>query len=506
MPLSLSRRAALVLALSLNVANVAAPRAASAAVGSAGTLSWHRCASSSSDAIGRTLDRAGAQCAELEVPLDHDHPSDGRTISLAISRLPATTPGARHPALAINPGGPGVPALDQVLLGIVEPALRRYDLIGMDPRFVGRSSPITCTWPTGTPLRSAGATASSFAAAASFQRSLADGCRDAAVARLPYATTAATADDLDRVRAALGVPRLSYLGVSYGTMLGAVFLHRHPNRAGRVVLDSAVDPALYGPRLLSQSGPALEGALRHWAARTAARGSSLGRDGAAIVRTVRALQRTASVRPIDLAGQRIDGSILPVLLMGALADDSPQSYATLARDVEALRAGALGGHARRPSVRLREQLADLLTADGPAADRAGQPIICGDRGAPTDPGVYAADIDAHRAAEPLFGPVVRNIGPCAFWPQPTPADAPLDVSSRAPVLMVGADHDPLTPRAGQRAMHRALGGSRLVLQRGAWRHGAFATGSRCIDRAVLAYLGAGRLPRPGAACAAPGRP
>ncbi|MFD0891210.1 alpha/beta fold hydrolase, partial [Streptosporangium algeriense] len=228
------------------------------------TLDWHGCRTGPNDEIGERLDAAGAQCAEVTVPLDYRRPR-GRTISVAISRIRATGPAERRGVLLINPGGPGGSGLQQVLLsGLMPTVAARYDLIGMDPRFVGRSTPIHCRWTTDTPTRSAGPTRRTFDEGAALMKRLADGCVRGNRGLLPYATTRNTARDMDVVRAVLGEPRLSYLGYSYGTYLGAVYTQMFGGRAGRVVLDSAVGPDVYGPDLLSENGPAITAALRHW--------------------------------------------------------------------------------------------------------------------------------------------------------------------------------------------------------------------------------------------------
>lgn len=91
-------------------------------------VTWKRCAVD-------TLDAAGGSCASVRVPLDYGDP-DGRTLSVAISRVPATDPDRRHGVLLANPGGPGASGLDTLdLLGdVLAPDVRvQYDLIGIDP-------------------------------------------------------------------------------------------------------------------------------------------------------------------------------------------------------------------------------------------------------------------------------------------------------------------------------------------------------------------------------------
>lgn len=149
----------LVLAASLTT-GLATPPAATAAAADAAPAAglgryyqqrphWHRCAQGADDETGRALDTAGARCADVTVPLDYGKPH-GRTITVAISRLKwATDTRHRIGSLLINPGGPGGPGLITGLA--VRPVMKktgaRYDLIGMDPRFTGRSTPWTAACP-----------------------------------------------------------------------------------------------------------------------------------------------------------------------------------------------------------------------------------------------------------------------------------------------------------------------------------------------------------------------
>ncbi|MFI9593903.1 alpha/beta hydrolase [Nonomuraea sp. NPDC052265] len=458
-------------------------------------LDWHRCRTGPDDEIGQALDAAGARCAEVAVPLDYRRPR-GRTISVAISRIRATDPAARRGVLLINPGGPGGSGLPRPLLGRLMPDVAaRYDLIGMDPRFVGRSTPIRCRWTTDTPTRSAGPARRTFDESAILMKELADGCVKGNRDLLPYASTRNPARDMDVVRAALGEPRLSYLGYSYGTYLGAVYTQLFGGRADRFVLDSAVDPDVYGPDLLSANGPAIDAALGNWASWAAARDAEYGLGGtqAEVLATVERVDRAATRRPLRVGAYRIDAHHVPYLLFIRLYDDSAKAYAGFAAEVRTL-AGAARGEAVTVPASLKETLDGLFTGSGAAEDRAGTPILCADRAASRDLETYFRDIQAHRADEPLFGPMTRNLGPCSFWPT-TPVEPPTRLGNDVPLLVVGADGDPVTPFPGQRAMHRALTGSRMVTLRGAFRHGAYlAAGDTCVNTTVNRYLVDGVLP------------
>ncbi|GAB3872654.1 alpha/beta hydrolase [Kibdelosporangium lantanae] len=464
-------------------------------------IGWHGCRTSPEDELGEKLDAAGAQCGQVSVPLDYGRPG-GRTITVAMSRMKATDPARRRGVLMINPGGPGVPGMGQVLLSQVIPDVAaRYDLVGMDPRFVGRSTPLNCRWTTDTFLRSAGPTRRSFDDNTVLQKDLAAGCAAGNRDMLPYASTRNTARDMDVIRAALGETRLSYFGVSYGTYLGAVYLQMFGARADRVVLDSAVDPNAYGPGLFSRVGPAAAAALSHWAAWAADHNEQfkLGATTSSVLATVDRVNAAAVNGPLRIGRYRVDDHVLPYFLFASLADDSAEAYAAFASGVQVLDAAARGASVE-PTPSLDQFLAGVSTGAGAATDRAGTPILCADRAVSHDPDTYFRDIEAHRTDEPLFGPLLHNITPCAFWPT-RPAEPPTTVRNGVPTLMVGAAGDPVAPHTGQQVMHRALTGSRLVTLRGSFRHGVyFSAGNACIDTAVDRYLIDGLLPAGDATC------
>ncbi len=190
----------------------------------------------------------GLQCASLEVPLDYRHP-DGKKISLAISRLPSTDPAKRRGVLLFNPGGPGEPGLafppTWARIGVPASLLAEYDLIGFDPRGVAHSTPVSCDLAPEqlafTPKYAHNREEVVQASAAAKQ--IARQCAaSASAAILPYVTTANTARDMDRIRAALGEQKISYFGLSYGTYLGGVYASLFPDQTDRVVLDSVVGP------------------------------------------------------------------------------------------------------------------------------------------------------------------------------------------------------------------------------------------------------------------------
>ncbi|MFI0803521.1 alpha/beta hydrolase fold [Amycolatopsis lurida] len=473
--------AALVIAAALTPAT---PAAAQAPTTPAAPITWHGCTTGPGDRLGAELDKAGAQCGEVVVPVDYRRP-EGREITIALSRIKATDPARRRGVVLLNPGGPGGPAMELVLAGPSMPEIAaRYDLVGMDPRFVGRSSPLRCAWNTDTFARSAGPDARSFRESVAFAKELARGCSGNDRELLRAASTRNTARDMDVVRAALGERKISYIGASYGTYLGAVYLQMFGSRADRFVLDSPVDPGVFGPGLLRSTAPALDAALKNWA--KSAAGRELGEQ------TVRDIARAAERRPFRVGKYTVDGHLAPYLFFAHLYDDRPASQAEFAATVRTLR-DAAAGRPVTPSPSLNELLDGLTTGSGAATDRAGTPVVCADREASRVPAEYYRDIQSHRQAEPLFGPLARNITPCAFWPV-TPAEPATRIHNGSPALLLGSTDDPATPYAGQLAMRRALAGSRMVTLEGAYRHSVFLKGGACVDAAVRDYLLGGELP------------
>jgi pimeloyl-ACP methyl ester carboxylesterase len=453
---------------------------------------WHGCSTGPDDEVGAALDQAGARCGEVTVPVDYGRPR-GRTIKVAISRIAATDPARRRGVLLLNPGGPGGTGLEMALLGAQLPAVAaRYDLIGMDPRFIGRSNPIECRWRTDTFVRSAGPDRRTFDKSVALVKELAAGCADGNTELLPYASTRNTARDMDRIREVLGERKLSYLGYSYGTYLGAVYLQLFGAHADRVVLDSAVDPDEYGPGLLSRSADAIQGALAHWATWAAGHHDEYGL-GATQAEVLARVDRLAT-RTHHIGQYTVDSQVVPYLLFLRLYSDQPETYAELAAELRVLEDDA------PPTPPLEEFLVGLFTGAGYSSDRAGTAVLCADRAASRDPGTYFRDIQAHRGDEPLFGPMTRNITPCAFWPV-QPQEATTTIRNAVPALIVGADGDPATPYAGQRAMRRALQGSRMVTLRGRFAHGQYLiAGNGCVDGTVERYLVGGVLPARDTAC------
>jgi pimeloyl-ACP methyl ester carboxylesterase len=195
--------------------------------------------------------RAGAgateRCGTIAAPLDHARPG-GEQIRIGVSRVEATGDRSeRQGILVVNFGGPGAASVGTMAAlagGLPERVRRAYDLVGFDLRGRGTSTRVECTDPAtfGRAPKPDPAGPTGWAAHLAATRAFADGCRASAGDLLPHLSTRDIARDLDLVRAAFGAERLSFLGYSYGTYLGAVYGQLFPGRVHRMVLDSVVDP------------------------------------------------------------------------------------------------------------------------------------------------------------------------------------------------------------------------------------------------------------------------
>lgn len=469
------------------VSAAAAIALASAAPSSAAPLSWTDCDS-------------GFECATATVPLDYRKPQ-GRQIKLAAMRLPAQDRAHRLGSLFMNPGGPGASGVDFVRdfgKSLFAPVNRRFDLVGWDPRGIGASDgAIDC----GVDRERFGPYAQPF----ELPRGAAAGHRLVHRAReyvrrcvarhpkpglLPYLHTANSARDLDRLRAAVGDSKLTYLGYSHGTQLGAAYATFFPGRVRALVLDGAVDILGHPLRAFRERAEAFEDALGRFlaACRTQADHCGLGaRPRAAYDALVKRLDR----QPLTAAGGRtVDGDDLLAATYGAMT----QKYYWPGLSAALVQARAGDGAALRAATNLFYEQIDDSYAEISSLDARW----------PGRPGPYLrADRRAARAL-PHFWWQAGSVGlPIGLWGV-RPKDAyfgPLRNSPRAPTaLVLGTTHDPSTPYAWAKRMTSALGNARLLTMRGDGHTASFNDASSCIDDAVLAYLEQLALPPRGKTC------
>jgi pimeloyl-ACP methyl ester carboxylesterase len=170
----------------------------------------------------------GFSCARLSVPLDRTGAVPGR-ISLLVERVRARRRPARG-AVFVLAGGPGQSAsfaYGADALGALFPAFRRRDLIVFDQRGTGRSGVLRCRALERSNLLDAGRDAGA--------------CARRLGVRRAYYTTSNSVEDIEAIRGALGLERITIFGTSYGTKVALAYALRYPANVNGLVLDSVVE-------------------------------------------------------------------------------------------------------------------------------------------------------------------------------------------------------------------------------------------------------------------------
>ncbi len=438
------------------------------------------------------------QCGSVTVPLDYRRPG-GPTIQIAVARHPAEVPSERIGSVVINPGGPGTSGIDDLPneLSVLAPELLdRFDIVSFDPRGVGRSSPVLCTGGGGSGSSGPGidpvpTTPAAQQALLRNDQEFAAQCQQYSGAILPYVGTVDSARDLDRIRAALGDAQLTFVGHSYGTLLGATYAQMFPTHVRAMVLDGAIDPSLTTVQYATDQADSLESELQSffsWCATDA--GCPWRPSGDPTTAVLDLVQHSRSV-PLSAPG---GGTAGPAELYDALLAglESQSSWPTLAA---ALAQAELGSGAQVTSMSGRYETGG--STNGAEAEQA---IDCLDHPVSRNPSGYTALAAAAGASAPVFGPLLTwGLLGCATWPVlPTRTPAPATDPGAPPILVVGTTGDPVTPYAWAVALSHQLTGGVLLTWRGMSHVATFY--SPCVRAAIEAYLVAGTLPAVGAVC------
>ncbi|MGW9643234.1 alpha/beta hydrolase [Streptomyces albidoflavus] len=444
---------------------------------------------------------AAFQCATIKVPLDYRDPG-GEQLDLAISRIRSTDPGKRHGVLLSNPGGPGGPGLSMPLgmrQMLPEAALATYDLIGFDPRGVGESSPVSCGLTPEEENWLRPYQEETFEKDVAWARGFADKCDKKAGDVLPHLTTRNTARDMDLLRAVLGERKLSYVGYSYGTYLGAVYTQLFPRRADRFVLDSAVDPALTWRGMVQWWAWGAEPAFDRWTEWAAERSGTydLGATPKEVDRTFWELVARADEEPVVVDGQPLDGDAIRGGLRAAFF--SPAYATEVVVELKKAAEGEPASAKKLAALTGKGKGAEAPADNGTASAFA---VICGDNTAawPRDPETYRREAIEDKGRYPLFGDFASSVKPCAFWGDS--AEPPTKVRNTVRSLVVQNEWDSQTPLPSGQALHTALKGSQMVTVAGGEGHGVYPSGNACADGAVERYLLTGKLPAKDVTCQA----
>ncbi|MBA2560143.1 MAG: alpha/beta fold hydrolase [Propionibacteriales bacterium] len=436
------------------------------------------------------------QCAEVWVPLDYDHPN-GRAITLALKRSPATNAAQRSGSLFINPGGPGGSGVDYLdYVDLDGRVTNVYDVVGFDPRGVARSTPVDCLSDTDLDAYVASdPTPDDPAEVRQFQgvwSHYTTGCQRRSGPLLAHVSTVEVARDLDVLRELVGDKKLNYFGASYGTYIGATYAALFPRHVDRMVLDGAVDPLANPHTTEIGQAAGFDRALTAYLgycvdSGDCPLGDSVGGARQALIQFFKRLD--ASPLPTTSGRELTEGLAFLGVIVPLYSRDS-WDYET-----SALRA-ALSGNGDTLLL-----LADYYTdrkPDGSYQDNSMEvqsAVNCLDHPEHESLAQIEAGASEFVKHSPVFGQAATWWPyACSNWPvlstQPRP-----DYSAKGapPIVVVGTTRDPATPYQQAVDLANELD-SGVLLSRDGDGHTAYGSGNACIDNAVDTYLVSGKPP------------
>jgi pimeloyl-ACP methyl ester carboxylesterase len=468
---------------------------------------WRPCPEVPRRLVGRAASGMTYDCASVAVPRDWAAPTGSRTYEIQLLRVRSRTQHDRIGSLLVNPGGPGVSGFDfavyvtfgQALGGLPTAITDRFDIVGFDPRGVGRSDPIRCIDSTEQdeinaadpdPVSQAG-----FDKVVALNRRVADGCRDKYGDRLSQFSTEQAAHDMEAIRAAVGDAKTTYLGFSYGTLLGATYAQLYPGSVRALVLDGAIDPKEGFVASSETQAKGFERAFSNFATwcRATPNRCPIAPDARGAVTDALAKAESSPVHGDD--GRAATRGWVFTSVVASLYTES--NWPRLAQAIDELRTGRAEGvfnladtYVERESNGTYTNLSDALLSvncvdatDAPSVNRIRQLQ------------------SQWRAKYPLFGaPLAISMLPCVFWPgrkDPYPTG---QAAGAPPIVVVGTTGDPATPYENTADLATMLGTGRVLTWEGEG-HTAYPS-TPCIANAVDAYLIDLRVPAEGQRCPA----
>ncbi|EFQ82097.1 TAP-like protein [Aeromicrobium marinum DSM 15272] len=442
------------------------------------------------------------QCTWVTVPVDYDDPA-GETTRLRVSVVPADGEGGR--SLFVNPGGPGGSAIefaDQFAALVGDDVQQVYDVVGMDPRGVGESTPLECfdgarfdDYVAQDPTPDDPEEQARYVQEIS---ELAAACEQNSGALAAHVSTVEVARDLDVVRALLGEEKLDWFGASYGTQLGATYATLFPERTGRMVLDGAVDPTLDAFESAMAQTTGFQRAVESYAAWCAEQGDCpLGDDPAVGVDRLTSFLAALDVRPLPGLGDRLltegiafYGVALPLYNEGSWDFLSQALELALDGDGSGLMYASDLYFDRQDDGSYGSNLGQVITA-----------VSCLDSTDRPELDDVFAQVDRFEQASPIFGRALAwGAAGCSAWPFTSDDPAPqLDGAGAPPILVLGTTRDPATPYESAVALAEQLESGMLITRDGDG-HTAYTSGNQCIADTVDRFLLDGTVPEADPRC------
>lgn len=446
------------------------------------------------------------ECAELLVPVNYQEFSAG-VFRLALTKDPADQPENRIGSLVVNPGGPGGSGIDYAQGGFrtaTTKILNQFDLIGFDPRGVGKSDPIKCLTDEEADeflsLDETPDTAAEIEIWNDWVDRFAASCKSDNPDTWQHIGSWNVARDMDILRAALGESKLNWLGKSYGTLLGALYAELFPDNVGKFVLDGAVDPNPKPDQVLIQIA-GFETALNRFIADCLTRKTCpLAGEQENAYQQLIDFMAELDQTPMPLSDDRfLTESHAQTAILVGLYDD--KDLWPFLRDALAQAFDGDGEY-----LILLSDLINNRDADGKYLDNslsALYAVNCVDYADALTPDQLLGEVKRLSKTSEFFAPLFGwGSSACLGWMnQELESVRKLNAKPATSVLIVGTTYDPATPPAWAYSLSKQIKNSKVIEWQGDG-HTAYRRGSKCVDDIVDAYLISGKLPNDGQICPA----
>ncbi len=463
----------------------------------ANPIQWSRCPGTlGAPDTGQGPARFTIDCGGISVPMSYADRNKG-TLTIRIARarsadLPADAP--HLVTLLGDPGENGRSAIAAVAASLPAEITGHYSIVTVDLRGTGYSGAVDCL-ADGTVNALLGMAADPTTDKGAKQldalsRQLIFDCGDLVGPSLAQFNSTNAADDLDTLRAALGVPTLSLLGRGYGATLIAVYANRYPGRVRAAVLDAPADPLAPADQRAANSAAAAESLFDSFAAACGqfSAGCPLGDHPRQYVADLVHRLTDSGFRASD--GYTMTGGsvLLAMMLLLGRSDQWPELAVAIK---------ALNGSDANP---LDTLLTKALGASSIPERLAGRILFsCNDSALRLTAAQIAAAVQADSVSAPLFGPfAVAQAALCSSWPAPEATLGAVTAIGAAPIVVIGSVQDPISPYKGVQSLAGQLS-SAVLLSWQSGRHGGYPTSS-CVTSAVDAYLLHGTIPAMGSLC------
>ncbi|MGY1552051.1 alpha/beta hydrolase [Microbacterium sp. A588] len=445
----------------------------------------------------------GFDCTVIDAPLDWENPDAGE-IELSIVRHQAVN--SPMGSLLTNPGGPGGSGRSFILnsldYAVGSELIENYDVIGFDPRGVGESTAVTCfdaaamdAYLYDIPAADRGSDEWE-AELTERDKEFAAACEANSDGILPFITTINSARDMDLIRAVLGDEQLNYIGFSYGTFLGATYANLYPDKAGRLVLDGAVDPSVSGLEVGTTQALGFESALRAYMQDCLDSGSCpFNGTVDEAMDDLGALLASVDRRPLRNGDGRMLGadSLMTAIIVTLYSEEN---WVVLTQALD----GVLQGDAY-----VAFYLADQYNGrqDGVYIDNSSEAFTaynCMDYPLEDDQAAEDAAMKKIEAQAPTVAPYWSGPDTCAVWPHdPTGTRNEIHAAGAGPIVVIGTTNDPATPYAWSVSLADQLEEGVLVTRVGEG-HTGYNKGNICVDQAVVGFFLDDVVPEDGLEC------